>query len=779
MSEKPRTRYVFNEWHRDPHGELLPKPPPKGTRTPDGIVWGHTLNDFFWIRRLPGVNVMTIWSRSMIKEFGENHLKQADRPEPRPRRFRPWPVLRLPPSATDGHALGLIDETCDSTHSLEPKKLPDIPEETAAPETNNSKDTAGSTPVEKNLTERTLEVIDNQTQEANCAADTSPCPADGAQTTASENNDVTPSRDQTPTPDENNAATSSIVMITPSDLEDSDHVPPKSPRDKDQQFIGTACAQSEHDAVSVIEQGSLAAPHVNPESTGATSAENNLVLPGAKLTDSATQQQRHEASQSGGTKSDVVGEVPTSSQTIEQAGPTSTGDEANIERPAHQQVGKSETTAADSNVKIKEKLIPKLEEFIPEEYFPDILLVNDPSGYAYIDDSKKETEQLFKYKRVWPRFKRDTERETSLNTSGSCPSTTFDRPKSNESPKHNVAHLNLASASKLGTGHHSVVRRAPLRLPQPLMVDSPTQEVTVAVKMATDGSEARGLLNNEGRLYNSIPQHLMEDWCGLNLVAPMIYPVPATAIAPKFYGFYIPVREEVERERRHKKRELKEKAKQAARAKRKEKKNVTLEQTATTETNGASGISSPRNDETEDDSDDSVDEIDDSENETEEQINEIRKDQLSPILLLEECGSPIFPKQFSPDDRSACYSMLLRLHQADIAHNSFYIRNVLVQPGPLTLPPSLRSTDTPSFRLIDFGRSDAWSIHLEKNLRTKVRGYGEKDSKKQTPVDERARLQMEERIKSATTTIANEWFDMRDYEMRRAQEELKLVDFDW
>jgi hypothetical protein len=29
-----------------------------------------------------------------------------------------------------------------------------------------------------------------------------------------------------------------------------------------------------------------------------------------------------------------------------------------------------------------------------------------------------------------------------------------------------------------------------------------------------------------------------------------------------------------------------------------------------------------------------------------------------------------------------------------------------MQPGPLTRPPSLRSMDSPSFRLIDFGRSE-------------------------------------------------------------------------
>ena len=33
-----------------------------------------------------------------------------------------------------------------------------------------------------------------------------------------------------------------------------------------------------------------------------------------------------------------------------------------------------------------------------------------------------------------------------------------------------------------------------------------------------------------------------------------------------------------------------------------------------------------------------------------------------------------------------------------------YVRNILVQPGPLAALPSVRSYATPSFRIIDFGR---------------------------------------------------------------------------
>jgi hypothetical protein len=49
-------------------------------------------------------------------------------------------------------------------------------------------------------------------------------------------------------------------------------------------------------------------------------------------------------------------------------------------------------------------------------------------------------------------------------------------------------------------------------------------------------------------------------------------------------------------------------------------------------------------------------------------------------------------------------SLIFRLLEAGIHQGSAYHRNVLIQPGPLTAQPSLRSMSTPSFRVIDFGR---------------------------------------------------------------------------
>lgn len=57
--------------------------------------------------------------------------------------------------------------------------------------------------------------------------------------------------------------------------------------------------------------------------------------------------------------------------------------------------------------------------------------------------------------------------------------------------------------------------------------------------------------------------------------------------------------------------------------------------------------------------------------------------------------------------------MMVRLHYAGFVQNSFFVRNILVQPGPLTAPPEKRSKKTPSFRLIDFGRAVAYKRFVE------------------------------------------------------------------
>ena len=97
---------------------------------------------------------------------------------------------------------------------------------------------------------------------------------------------------------------------------------------------------------------------------------------------------------------------------------------------------------------------------------------------------------------------------------------------------------------------------------------------------------------------------------------------------------------------------------------------------------------------------------------------------LSPILLLEDCGMPIETSTLCADDRfvshlglqmfpegiillrTQLHAMFAIFHHAGFLQGSVYPRNILIQPGPLTIPPSKRSLASPSFRIIDFGRAE-------------------------------------------------------------------------
>lgn len=62
-------------------------------------------------------------------------------------------------------------------------------------------------------------------------------------------------------------------------------------------------------------------------------------------------------------------------------------------------------------------------------------------------------------------------------------------------------------------------------------------------------------------------------------------------------------------------------------------------------------------------------------------------------------------------NRKAIETLLKRLHKANFVQRSFYARNIVVQPGPLWLPPAYRSLDEPSYRIIDFGRALGFGIN--------------------------------------------------------------------
>jgi len=56
--------------------------------------------------------------------------------------------------------------------------------------------------------------------------------------------------------------------------------------------------------------------------------------------------------------------------------------------------------------------------------------------------------------------------------------------------------------------------------------------------------------------------------------------------------------------------------------------------------------------------------------------------------------------------------MFVNLHKAGFLQGSVYARNIVIQPGPLTVPPSKRSLASPSFRIIDFGRAEYKLYHI-------------------------------------------------------------------
>lgn len=417
MELADRTRFVHQWWDREPTGVILDKSnPPLGKRCPEGHVWGHATDDLFMIERIPGVGVVTCYSRSMIKELNERPIDPGTEPAT-PRVRRPYPLLKLAPGVDcqESFRIGFLDEGSDHGDPV--------------------------------------------------AAEMDDCNEGGDNTKSSKNS---------------------------------------SPAEEGRQ-------------------------------------------------------------------------------------------DTKLEIPLHM----------------------KLEEFIPKQFLPNVLIVHDPRGLSYGENgdghSDRPERPPFVYRRHYPVF--HEEDDECLN-------------------KHREAHLYLDRDGLLGVGHHSNVYRATLTLPDGLSARTPTGQVTVAAKTAFHYGEARSLLKNEGEIYNAMPRHLSEEWCGLIMVPPLNWPVPAGPIVPKFYGYYTP-----------------------------------------TKANGDSEAS------------------------------------LSPILLMEECGTRVELRanNLSDEQKTECYSLFLRLHSAGFLHQSTYVRNIVMQPGPLTRHPSLRSMMTPSFRLIDFGRTVAIS----------------------------------------------------------------------
>ncbi|KAI9060029.1 hypothetical protein FKP32DRAFT_1083589 [Trametes sanguinea] len=337
-----------------------------------------------------------------------------------------------------------------------------------------------------------------------------------------------------------------------------------------------------------------------------------------------------------------------------------------------------------------------LDAFIPDSIFPEQLLVHDPHHITNTPGrAPLQRDAPVTYVRIFPR-RTNTTASTDTSKIGG-----------------RAAHLYLSGHNRLGIGHHSTVYRAPLEL----RLDPSSRarsRVSVAVKVAEPACGPHAMLWQEGRLYNTFPKVFMEDVvyttdegecekeegpaaeaqksAGLgaeekteNLEGDAGASAPASqapqsgtsegsasasakeetsantpsststppeiipAIVPKFFGFYAPVLPTGEISKK------------------------------------THAISCGLNDRCE--------------------VN-----WPTPILLVEECGKPIELADWSWDQRYEILDLYERLHEAGFVQCSPYMRNMLVQPGPLSAPREQRSMDTPSFRIIDFGRGEALSL---------------------------------------------------------------------
>ncbi|CAK5272738.1 unnamed protein product [Mycena citricolor] len=268
---------------------------------------------------------------------------------------------------------------------------------------------------------------------------------------------------------------------------------------------------------------------------------------------------------------------------------------------------------------------PKLTQRIPFAMLPEVLRVKDCNDRLGSGLEKRETTTL-EYQRVYPKSDKSID------------------PKA----PRTQADLDLrADYDLIGIGHRATVSRADITLEAPFgLVDrSGPPRLRVIAKISNDETADRAMLKHEARVYTDFPEYLSEDWSGFIGIDTMgseggkcSRVVPAGAVVPKFYGYYVPV-----------------------------------------PSDGAD----------------------------DKQVGR-------PFILLEYCGKPIQPSKFNEDERGICISFAHRLHdEHDLIQGSYYARNLLVQPGPLTHPPHMRSLETPSFRLIDFGRAEFKAGHDE------------------------------------------------------------------
>ncbi|RPD61824.1 hypothetical protein L226DRAFT_612198 [Lentinus tigrinus ALCF2SS1-7] len=290
--------------------------------------------------------------------------------------------------------------------------------------------------------------------------------------------------------------------------------------------------------------------------------------------------------------------------------------------------------------------IPKLEKFVNLDHLPDILVVYDKGDIT----NRSAGSRPVYYKRAYPK----AENVVPGN------------------PRR--AALFLDTANCIDKGRRSSVYQAPF-IATLGPKGAPRKHVLVAAKVANNTCRCHQLLRDEARGFSTFPDQFFDDtnaspWALGPEYAPLVEHLPAMRpryllswaarmnpkptpqemvppIAPRFYGYYVPIE---------------------------------------SETSTRSLARSHRN--CEDFQNSNCD------------VSHWPKS----IMLMEDCGRRINPGTLPLRHRVQCLQLVERMHLLGFSHGHARASNMLVQPGPLSLPQEKRSMDTPSFRLISLGR---------------------------------------------------------------------------
>ena len=431
---------------------------PTGIRTPNGQPWGHDISDFYWIRRVPSVPVQTVWSISMIREFGEREGDVEGRFDldvddaRRCRVRRPWPLLKLAEEVECSQEIGVEDE--GSFYCLN----------YGSPRVPTSRDRADSTNIEssQDVSKFPSAVRVNESQGL------------GSERTTGREGAIDLNREK-----------GAGQTGNTNDVETTDNTKGSISTDKEE----GATHRTD------VRQGSA--------------RENE-----AKISEG-----NDDAS-------------PKTSFVSDEEIPPGSDDEGDAASEADH--GTREVTYAAETIP-GTNLPPKLEEFLPEEFVPEILVVRDAGNCTSGDQGAKSREttrsdyqdgqSTHLYRRVLP------------------------EPKGKRDSKDSkVADLFLSAKQLHGVGHHSSVYRAELVPPEPLTTNGRSRNgaVTVIAKLGFSAGSARALLCNEAGILNTLSskrhRHLQQEWCGFNMVRDVQALVPVGPVVPKFYGYYVPDR---------------------------------------------------------------------------------------------------------------------------------------------------------------------------------------------------------------------------------------------